>query len=61
MEMTSYQELYGYPFAQMADAVEELKAGRTAAAAIRLVEAQREAEERVLAEEDIPDRPTDDL
>ena len=51
--MELYRELYFYLFAQTAQAVEEIEAGKVILAVNRLTAAQREAERRVI-EQDIP-------
>lgn len=53
--MTSYKELYLYLFRQIADAVEDLERGRTSSARERLIHAQQQAEEAVMAQEDLPE------
>ena len=47
--MSLYKELYYKLFAAMADAVEELEAGIAEEAYLRLIKAQREAEERYIS------------
>lgn len=54
--MPSYKELYFYLFAAIADAVEDLERGRVILAIRRLIAAQREAEERVLELDIVPER-----
>lgn len=53
--MHSYKELYFYLFAAIADAVEELERGQVILAVRRLIAAQREAEERVLELDIVPE------
>ena len=49
--MSLYRELYYKLFAAMADAVEDLEAGKCEEACVRLIKAQREAEERYISAE----------
>lgn len=53
--MTSYKNLYFYLFGVIADAVEYLERGEVILAMQRLIEAQEEAEDRILEIDMVPE------
>lgn len=53
--MTSYKSLYFYLFGVIADAVEDLEHGEVILAMQRLIQAQEEAEDRVLEVDLVPE------
>ncbi|MBE6963254.1 MAG: hypothetical protein E7443_01465 [Ruminococcaceae bacterium] len=55
--MASYKELYIHLFGALATAVEMLEHGEAAQAKALLIAAQQEAEEQIMAQDELPDTP----